>query len=157
MKITSVIQKEFVIEELRAATKEEVLAELASVLPRDSIKYTLEDVVKILMERERLGSTGIGDGIAIPHGKIPGLGDLHVSFGRSKKGVAFDALDGKPVYLFFLLMAPEHASGQYLKALAKISRMLKDNTFKTSLMEAKSREDLHRVIAAKDEEGSING
>ena len=107
--------------------------------------------MKILMEREKLGSTGVGESIAIPHGKIHGLDDLHISFGRSRKGVAFDALDGKPVHLFFLLMAPDHSSGQHLKALAKISRMLKDIDFRKKLMNAKSRDDLYDVIREKDE------
>ena len=98
-----------------------------------------------------LGSTGIGDGIAIPHAKIPGLADVLVSFGRSTKGIVFDALDGKPVHLFFLLVAPEHASGQYLKALAKISRMLKDTAFRTRLMDAPSRQRLYKEVADKDE------
>ena len=151
MKITEIITKEFIIDELRAATKEDALAALASVLLRENVMNDLDEIVKILMEREKLGSTGIGDGIAIPHGKIPGLDDLLISFGRSKAGIAFDALDGKPVHLFFLLMAPEHASGQHLKALAKISRMLKDEAFRTRLMAAKSRDDLFALIAEKDE------
>src|SRR5574340_774313 len=115
MKITTVFKREFIISELKAVTKEEALFELASVLPRASVNYDLDAVVKMLMERERLGSTGIGDGIAIPHGKVQGLGELLISFGRSKKGVFYYAMDGKPVHLFFLLIAPEHSSGEHLK------------------------------------------
>lgn len=151
MKITSIFSQEFIIDELEADSKEETLAKLSAVFPLDSVHYGLDDIVNILMEREKLGSTGIGDGIAIPHAKIPGLADVLVSFGRSTKGVAFDALDGKPVHLFFLLVAPEHASGQHLKALAKISRMLKDTEFRTRLMDAPSRQDLYKAIAEKDE------
>ena len=109
-------------------------------------------MLHVLLERERLGSTGIGDGIAIPHGKLSGLEEMVVSFGRSREGIAFEAMDGKPVHLFFLLMAPENSAGQHLKALAKISRMLKDANFRKSLLEAKMHEDLFRIIAAKDDE-----
>jgi nitrogen PTS system EIIA component len=151
MKITTVFKHEYIISELKSATKEEALFDLASVLPRASLHYDLDAIVKILMEREKLGSTGIGDGIAIPHGKLQGLGDLLISFGRSKKGVLFDAMDGKPVHLFFLLIAPEHSPGEHLKALAKISRMLKDDVFRKKLLEAKSRDSLYTVIAEKDE------
>ena len=105
----------------------------------------------MLLEREKLGSTGIGDGIAIPHGKLKGLDRLVISFGRSRQGIDFDAIDGKPVHIFFLLMAPESSTGQHLKALAKISRMLKDPDFRSDLMAAKSAEEIYRKIAEKDE------
>jgi len=108
-------------------------------------------MVDVLMEREKLGSTGIGDGIAIPHGKLKGLDNLLLSFGRSREGVDFESIDGKPVHLFFLLMAPESSTGQHLKALAKISRMLKDERFRSELMSARSAEDLFKTIAEKDE------
>ncbi|HQC23908.1 MAG TPA: PTS sugar transporter subunit IIA, partial [Syntrophales bacterium] len=105
----------------------------------------------VLLEREKLGSTGIGDGIAIPHGKLKGLERLVISFGRSRQGVDFDAIDGKPVHIFFLLMAPESSTGQHLKALAKISRMLKDPGFRSDLMAAENAEEIYRKIAEKDE------
>jgi nitrogen PTS system EIIA component len=151
MNIASIFTQQFIIDQLEADTKEEALGKLASVFPLESVHRGLNGIVEILMEREKLGSTGIGDGIAIPHAKIPGLTDLLVSFGRSKKGIAFDALDGKPVHLVFLLMAPEDAAGQHLKALAKISRMLKDTAFRTRLMAALSQDDLYHVIVEKDE------
>ncbi len=151
MKITSIFSREFIIDELEANSKEEALTKLAAVLPLDGVHYGLDDIVHTLMEREKLGSTGIGDGIAIPHAKIPGLSDVLVSFGRSMRGVPFDALDGKPVHLFFLLVAPEQAASQHLKALAKISRMLKDTEFRTQLMDAESRQGLYEAIAEKDE------
>jgi PTS system nitrogen regulatory IIA component len=108
-------------------------------------------MVKVLMARERLGSTGIGDGIAIPHGKIGGIADLMIAIGRSNKGVDFNAMDGKPVHLFFLLMAPENSSGQHLKVLARISRLLKDNLLKNSLVEAKSSDELFNLLVKKDD------
>jgi PTS system nitrogen regulatory IIA component len=152
MKITEMLQREFVLEELKTRNKREVLAELAGVFAKGRIKVGLDAILHILLERERLGSTGIGEGIAIPHGKIPGLDEMVVSFGRSREGIAFEAMDGKPVHLFFLLMAPENSAGQHLKVLAKISRMLKDPAFRKNLLEAKMHEDLFRIIAEKDDE-----
>jgi PTS system nitrogen regulatory IIA component len=98
-----------------------------------------------------LGSTGIGDGVAIPHGKASDLHELIVAFGRSKKGIAFDAIDGKPVHLFFLLLAPENSTGQHLKALAKISKMLKTPNFRKKLIDARTTSDLYKAIIEQDE------
>ena len=152
MKITEMLKREFVLEQLKAANKRDALAELAGVFAQGRINVDSEAMLHVLLERERLGSTGMGDGIAIPHGKLPGLEEMVVSFGRSREGIAFEAMDGKPVHLFFLLMAPENSAGQHLKALAKISRMLKDANFRKNLLEAKMHEDLFRIIAEKDDE-----
>lgn len=152
MKITEMLKREFVLEQLKAGNKRDVLAELVGVFAQGRINVDSEAMLHVLLERERLGSTGIGDGIAIPHGKLPGLEEMVVSFGRSREGIAFEAMDGKPVHLFFLLMAPENSAGQHLKALAKISRMLKDENFRKNLLAAKMHEDLFRTIAEKDDE-----
>jgi PTS system nitrogen regulatory IIA component len=136
---------------LKSATKKEVLAELSAIFTRGSSNYDQESMVNALMERENLGSTGIGDGVAIPHGKMCGTDELLLSFGRSKKGVDFNATDGKPVHLFFLLMVPEGSRSQHLKLLAKISRMIKDAAFRKRLMEAESQSGLYSLIAEKDE------
>jgi len=152
MKITEMLKREFVLEQLKAGNKRDALAELAGVFAQGRIKVDSEAMLHVLLERERLGSTGIGDGIAIPHGKLHGLEEMVVSFGRSREGIAFEAMDGKPVHLFFLLMAPENSAGQHLKALAKISRMLKDANFRKNLLEAKMHEDLFRIIVEKDDE-----
>jgi len=152
MKITEMLKREFVLEQLVAGNKRDALAELAGVFAQGRTKVDSEAMLHVLLERERLGSTGIGDGIAIPHGKLPGLEEMVVSFGRSRDGIAFEAMDGKPVHLFFLLMAPENSAGLHLKALAKISRMLKDANFRKNLLEAKMQEDLFRIIAEKDDE-----
>ena len=152
MKITEMLKREFVLEQLKAGNKRDALAELAGVFTQGRIRVDSEAMLHALLERERLGSTGIGDGIAIPHGKLPGLEEMVVSFDRSQEGIAFEAMDGKPVHLFFLLMAPENSAGQHLKALAKISRMLKDANFRKNLLEAKMHEDLFRIIVEKDDE-----
>ena len=150
MNITDLLQKEFIIEELKSKSKKEVLYELSEAFLRGNINIDLDSMVEVLLEREKLGSTGIGDGIAIPHGKIPGLENLIVSFGRSHKGIDFDSLDGKPVHIFFLLMAPENSAGQHLKALAKISRMLKEEAFRKKLMDMTTLDDIYNVIENKD-------
>ncbi len=152
MKITELLKKEFILEQLKAKSKQEALAELAGVFVRGKIKVDSGAMLRVLMEREKLGSTGIGDGVAIPHGKLAGLDEILVAFGRSREGIAFEALDGKPVHLFFLLMAPENSAGQHLKALAKISRMLKDGEFRKKLLETQMHDDLVRAITEKDDE-----
>lgn len=148
--ITDLLSEVCVIDELKAKTKKEVLCELSEILLEEKPSLDSAAVVDVLLDREKLGSTGIGEGIAIPHGKMASLERLIVSFGRSTRGVDFEALDGKPAYLFFLLMAPENSAGQHLKALAKISRMLKDETFRQSLMKAESKTDLYTLIREKD-------
>jgi PTS system nitrogen regulatory IIA component len=151
MKVTDIFRKEHIVEGLKSKSKREALAELSGVFLQGDVKYSHEDMVNTLLEREKLGSTGIGDGVAIPHGKLANLEELIVSFGRSKEGVEFDAMDGKPAHIFFLLMAPEDTTGKHLKALAKISKMLKDSTFRKKLLEAKSKDELYMIIADKDD------
>jgi PTS system nitrogen regulatory IIA component len=151
MKVTDIFRKEHIVEGLKSKSKREVLAELSGVFLQGDVKYSHEDMINTLLEREKLGSTGIGEGVAIPHGKLVNLEELIVSFGRSKEGVEFDAMDGKPAHIFFLLMAPEDTTGKHLKALAKISKMLKDSTFRKKLLEAKSKDELYMIIADKDD------
>ncbi len=150
MKIAEMLKKDYVIESLTTSTKKDALRELAQVILHDHPQYETETVVKVLLDREKLGSTGIGDGIAIPHGKLAMLDRLVVSFGRSPEGIDFNAMDGRPVHLFFLLLAPENSAGLHLKALAKISRMLKDDSFRRQLIDAGTREELYRIIEEKD-------
>lgn len=152
MNITDLLQKEFVVKELKSKTKKEVLFELSEVFLQGGLSVDCDAMVEVLLEREKLGSTGIGDGIAIPHGKLPGLENLIVSFGRSNDGIDFDSLDGKPVHIFFLLMAPENTAGQHLKALAKISRMLKEESFRKELIEGETSGDIYTIIDKKDKE-----
>ena len=106
-------------------------------------------MVGILLDRERLGSTGVGEGVAIPHGKMGDLGELIAFFGRSTRGVAFEAVDDQPVSLFFLLFAPENSAGVHLKALAKISRLLKRPSVREELLQAGSKEDVSQDSDAR--------
>ncbi|MHB8070093.1 MAG: PTS sugar transporter subunit IIA [Desulfobaccales bacterium] len=152
MKIIDLLDPKCILPDLQAANKRGVLEELAAVLVRGRNEINLQNVVEVLQERERLGSTGIGDNIAIPHGKLPQLSQMLLAFGRSIKGVDFDSMDGKASNLFFLLLAPTNASGLHLKALAKISRMLMSQTFRDNLMVSGGAEDILKLIADKDAE-----
>ena len=151
MKIIDMLKTDYILEELKSGNKRDVLKELVGSFMKIHQKLDSEATLNVLFEREKLGSTGIGEGIAIPHGKITVLDQLILSFGRSAVGIDFDAMDGKPVHLFFLLIAPENSAGQHLKTLAKISKMLKDSVFRTKLMAAKSKDELYKIIANQDD------
>lgn len=151
MNILDMLKREFIIKDLQATGKRDVLEELVHVFADQNGGMDRETMVQVLLEREKLGSTGIGDGIAIPHGKLAGIEEILVGFGRSRAGVDFNSLDGRPVHLFFLIMAPDTSSAQYLKVLAKISRMLKDSKMRRDLLEAVSADDLYRIIETMDQ------
>jgi PTS system nitrogen regulatory IIA component len=150
MKIMDIIDIDLINADLKARNKREVLGELAGMVAKKE-GMDIGTLVPVLEEREKLGSTGIGDGIAIPHGKLRGLKKLVASFGRSEKGVDFESIDGKPAHLFFLLMAPENTAGMHLKALARISRLLKDTKFRGRLMESKTIQEVYRALQEEDE------
>ncbi len=151
MKILDVLKKETILPDLKAKDKTGVLKEI--VVPVAHIaRLNRNDLVKVLLERERLGSTGIGGGIGIPHGKIKGLDNLVIGFGLSKQGVDFESIDGRLAYIFFLLITPEDSTGLHLKALARISRILKNDIFKEKLMNASNREEIYEIIKTEDEE-----
>jgi nitrogen PTS system EIIA component len=151
MRITDILPESLVIPALHGQTKEDVLRELAEQLAAVHPEVGAARLVDVLWERERLGSTAIGDGIAIPHGKLPGLKTVLAAFGRHLQGVDFQSLDGKPSTLFFLLVAPEDSVGLHLKALARVSRLLKDQAFRQKLMAATDRSDLYETIRREDE------
>src|ERR1035437_4457257 len=136
MKITDILSPDMVIADLKGANKPEVLNELAKALAANYPEIKLAALSTVLAERERLGSTAIGDGIAIPHGKLPGVNNIIGVFGRHVRGVDFDSLDGGPTHLFFLLVAPEDSASLHLKALARVSRLMKDPAFRERLTSA---------------------
>jgi nitrogen PTS system EIIA component len=150
MRIIELLDKDRILPAMKATDKRSVIEELADTLVSGINNFNRGKVIEVLLERERLGSTGIGDNIAIPHGKLPNLDQLVLSFGRSLEGVNFDSMDGKPTNLFFLLMAPENSVGVHLKALAKISRMLKNTAFRQSLMVAANAEMIYQHIVEED-------
>lgn len=152
MKILDILDNEaLVAPTLCGTTKAAVLRELAEHLAAQRREIDANRLVEVLWERERLGSTAIGDGIAIPHGKLSGLRGVAGAFGRHVAGVDFDSLDGSPTHLFFLLVAPEDSVGQHLKALARVSRLLKDRAFRDRLLAAADRAEIFRLIREEDE------
>jgi PTS system nitrogen regulatory IIA component len=151
MKVTDILDKGSVLGEIASRDKKGVLEELVSVLVEDGKLKEKEKPLQVLLEREKLGSTGIGDGVALPHGKLNGIGGVICSFGRSRKGVDFGAIDHKPSHLFFLLLAPEDSAGEHLQALARLSRLLKDIQFRKRLIDARTADDLYAIIAEEDD------
>ena len=150
MKITDLLSPDMVIADLKGATKPEVLNELAKAMSARYPEIKLSDLTAVLGERERLGSTAIGDGIAIPHGKLRGVTKIIGAFGRHQRGVDFDSLDGGPSQLFFVLVAPEDSASLHLKALARVSRLLKEASFRTRLLGAKDSAELYSLIKEED-------
>ena len=151
MKILDVLQKEAILPDLTSQDKKGIIEELVSPVARIA-NLNREDLVRVLMDRERLGSTGIGGGIGIPHGKLRGLESLILSFGLSRKGVDFESMDGRPTHIFFLLITPENSTGLHLKLLARISKILKNDLFKAKLLKAADRDEIFDAIKEEDEE-----
>jgi PTS system nitrogen regulatory IIA component len=144
------LQDDLILEEIEAIDKQGVLREFARLLKSRNRVEDEEKLVRILLERESLGSTGIGDGVAIPHAKLSMCSDMIVAFGRSSRGVEFQAMDSKPVTLFFLLVTPEDKPGDHLKVLARISRIVRNPALRESLRTAPHRQELQRLISQED-------
>ena len=151
MKITEFLDKRGVRVGLEATEKEEVLKELVEVLASVKDIGDKKTIVRALVDRENLGSTGIGQGIAIPHGKTDRVNELVAILGISRKGVNFESLDGEPVYIFFLLVAPKETAGPHLKALAQISRLLRDSYFCELLKRCKTADDVYELIRKEED------
>jgi len=151
MKILDVLQKESIISDLKSQDKKGILEEL--VAPIASITgVNHKDLVRVLMDREQLGSTGIGGGIGIPHGKLKQLESLALGFGLSRKGVDFESMDNQPTHIFFLLVTPENSTGLHLKMLARVSRILKHDQFKAKLLSAANTDEIFSIIKEEDDE-----
>jgi PTS system nitrogen regulatory IIA component len=151
MKILDILDKRSIVPEITSRTKEGVLRELVHTLAQTERQINEDRMIEILLERESLGSTGIGEGVAIPHGKSKEVTKILAAFGKSPMGMDFQSLDGKPTHLFFLLIAPENSAGMHLKALAQISRLMKDQTFRKRLLEARSGEEIQTIFSEGEE------
>ncbi len=151
MKILDYLKESWIIPELKGKDKTSILRELSEVLVQPCGVSSSEELLTILQEREKLGSTGIGEGVAIPHGRLRKLRQFIISFGRSVQGVDFDAIDHRPCQLFFLVMAPENSASDNLHLLARIANLLKDASFKKRLMEAKTQRELYEIISEEDQ------
>ncbi len=150
MKVSEFLTEEMIIPELKARTKEAALEEFSAFLQDKGRIPRSRALADILSAREALGSTGIGGGIAIPHGKMGGLSQMIIAFGRSGQGIDFDSLDGQPARLFFLLVAPEDAPGEHLKALARVSRLMKNGRLRDSLLKAGDAKEIKALIAREE-------
>lgn len=153
MKIMDFLSKKAVVTDLRSSKKEDILRELvdALVIAGEVEKRYRNKLIEALMVRETLGSTAIGQGVGIPHAKSDCVRRLVAAFGLSRKGVNFDSLDGEPAYIFFLLLAPADSAGPHLKALARVSRLLKDKYFRDSLRQCQDEKSIIRIIIQEDE------
>lgn len=151
MKITDFLNVSRVIPDLKGRDKEEVLKEMAGWMASQDPSLDAQRLLETLLEREKVSTTAIGEGVAIPHGKMPRVKRVCGVFARSLQGVGFDSLDGGLTYLFFLLVAPEDSAADHLKALARISRLLKDTAFRARLMKGKNREEIFNAIKEEDE------
>ncbi len=154
MKITDFLDKNCIIVGMKSRTKEESIKELLMKLKENGYIKDEKEILETVMEREKLGSTGIGQGIAVPHAKSDQIENLVAALGISKVGVDFDSLDGEPVNIIFLVLAPTKSVGLHLKALAKIARLLKDRVFRNALKDAKTPEEVIDLI--KEDEQKLN-
>lgn len=150
MKIVDLIERDMVVPNLKGKTKSHILRELAENLAERRPHLDKAEVARVLIEREELASTAIGEGVAIPHGKLPGVTEIVACLGRVKGGVDFDSMDGQPTFLFFVLVAPENSTGAHLKALARISRLFKDPDFRERLLDANDADSMFETLAEED-------
>ena len=150
MLISDLLSPETIIPDLKATSKKQVLQELSSYA---SVQLGIEDraILDVLLERERLGSTGVGEGVAIPHGKLLQLDRLYLLFARLSRPIPFDSYDNHPVDLMFLLLTPENAGGDHLTALAKVSRLLKDQKLCSLLRGSENAETIYSAILESEQ------
>jgi PTS system nitrogen regulatory IIA component len=151
VKITDFLNVHTVIPALKSREKNAALEEMAEQLAAHHPALEGRRVLGVLLEREKISTTAIGEGVAIPHGKLPGVDKVVGVFARSPEGVDFASLDGEPTHLFFTLIAPEDAAADHLKALARISRLLKDTAFRIRLMKGQTKEEIFDIIAEEDQ------
>lgn len=151
MKITDFLEPAMILPNLRGRDKTAVLKEMAEWMASRHRSVNADSLLTVLLEREKVSSTAIGEGVSIPHGKLAGVERIAGLVARSSQGVDFDSLDGGLTYLFFVLVAPENSAADHLKALARISRLLKDPAFRSHLMEGKTPAEIFNTIREEDE------
>ncbi len=150
MKVIDFLKPELILADLKSSAKTDVLAEMCGRVTQVMHEIDPATLRRVLEERELLASTAIGDGIAIPHGKLESVGELVGALGRSVRGLEFDSIDGKPTHLVFMLVAPANSTGIHLKALARLSRLFRDAQFRQRLLEAPDAPSMFRVIQEED-------
>ena len=150
MQLVDVLKENMIFLNFEANNKEEAIEKFINALEKTGTIKEPNALKDALLEREKLGTTGVGNGIAMPHARSSAIKDLTVAFFRSEKGIDFKSMDSEPVHLVFLLLAPVTAGGPYLKLLAKISRLLRGDDFRTALMEAKDVAAVLQIIQDND-------
>ena len=150
MTLPDILSADSTLVDLKGETKEDIIAELVDTLAVDDAISDRDKVLQAVLEREKIMSTGIGDGIAIPHGKSDAVETLVAALGTQRRGVDFEALDGEPAYVFFLLVSPANVSGPHIKALARISRLLKNDDFKKKLIAAETAAEIIEIIETEE-------
>ena len=151
IKISDVLELNTVIPSLKSADKPQVIKELAETLTLEHPGINKERLIEALTEREKLCSTALDSGVAIPHAKLGGISEIILGFGRSEKGIDFDSLDRKLTHFFIIMVSPENTDGKHIELLARISMIFKDLEFRLRLMNATSREELYEYIISEDE------
>lgn len=150
MKLVDVLVRDACVLELAGQSQKEILRELATALAGQVPEVAAAELLELLLERERLGSTAMADGIAIPHARFDSLDRIVMAFGRSSSGVAFESLDGLPTQLFFLLVAPKKEGSAHLLTLARLSRLLGDDRFRRRLLDLEGVDDLIRAVEEEE-------
>ncbi len=150
MHIVEFLKPEAIVPALDVTSKTDVLRELATALGKVCPTISAQRFREVLEEREKIGSTGMEKGVAIPHGRLSELTSLVACFGVSKAGVNFDARDAKPSHFFFALVAPENSAGLHLKALSRLSRLFRSDAMKDSILQAHDAQEIYALISQED-------
>lgn len=148
MNLSNLMREDLICLSLKAEKKREVISEMVALLAKTREITNRAKFLRAIMEREKLASTGVGEGVAIPHARTEAAKEMVIAFARSEKGVDFDSLDKEPAYLIFMIAAPEKVIGPYLSVLARISRLLRKKSFRDKLRNAKSAEEVTEAIKA---------
>lgn len=151
MKLSDILSHDAIIPELKSTSKEGVIEEMSELIVKVYSEQDENTITSKLLEREKLGSTGIESGVAIPHAKIPGLDRIILAVGINHAGIDFDAHDGQPSRIFFVLLAPDSSAGIHLKTLARLSRLLKEEAVRIRLLEASGVDEIYDVLISEDE------
>jgi PTS system nitrogen regulatory IIA component len=151
LKIAEILQEQCIVADIKGKTKREIITELVEALAKARLIEDVEAVVNVVMDREKLGSTGIGNGVAVPHGKLKNIKNIMCALGRSQNGVDFDAVDRSPVHIFFLVLAPEDSASLHLKVLSRITKILRDQSLRKKVIKLTTVHDIYTSILEEDE------
>jgi|GEM_PF-101919 len=151
MKVTDILKKDFIISQLKGKQKEEVINELIDLFKQDTRVNDIEKVRSAVLEREKIMSTGVGKGFAIPHGKTDGINEIIAAFGKTNSPIEYQALDNKPVSLVFLLIGKDNLVSTHIKLLSRISRMMNKDEFREGLLKANSSEEIFELFKKEEE------